>query len=90
MVNENNTERLARLEEKIQFIQEQNVTALKTQSELTVTLKDIKIKLESIDKDIIRYKGMIGGITLVLSGIGLVLLFFKGLVLKQFGIEGTD
>lgn len=85
MVNENNTERLARLEEKIQFIQEQNVSALRVQGELASSLKDIKSKLESIDKDIVKYKGMIGGITLVLSGVGLVILFFKEWVLKHLG-----
>lgn len=72
-------ERMARLET--------NVEALRTDlreltAEAKAERKEITELIETMRREIVHYKGVIGGIALVFSGIGVVLGLVKGWFVK--------
>lgn len=71
--------RLTYLSEKIQFAQD-------NQQKILDTLHQIKYQNEELIRDITKYKGFIGGMALVFTGVGAVLVFFKGWFLSKMGI----
>jgi len=46
--------------------------------------------LRRIEMELSRYRGMVGGVMLVATGIGAVLLFFKDWILIKIGLKGDS
>lgn len=80
-------ERLTRVEAAMKHYEDEREEAREARQKTLEMLTKVNDKLEKLDKEMTHYKGVIGGITLVLSGIGVVIMFFKAWVFAKLGIE---
>jgi uncharacterized protein YlxW (UPF0749 family) len=77
-------ERLARVETKMESLLDAFSEERKeAQQARTVML----MNQQAMEKELTHYKGLLGGVTLVFSGIGVVLIFFKGWLFSKLGIH---
>jgi len=42
--------------------------------------------MKEIGEDIVKYKGFLGGVTLILTSIGVIIMFFKTWILSKLGL----
>ena len=89
--NTSNIERLAVLENELKNVSVHLKSISETHHEnyrkISETLSAINVRLDTLDRDITHYKGFVGGIALVLSGIGILLTFFKTWLFTKMGIN---
>lgn len=79
-------ERVIVLENEVRHLKELILRAQDNQVTILSKLEIINKKMDDVNTDIVKYKGFIGGITLVLTGVGLILVFFKSWVLAKLGL----
>lgn len=86
---EENRERIIKLEQHLSHFIEDFKRHDKEEAEdraaITKQLRDIQKGMENITNDFSRYRGFIGGILLVFSGIGTILVYFKDSILAKIG-----
>ena len=67
MEHESLSERIARMEEHLEAI-EKEVSEFKAESRRDRS--ELKLSVLSIEKDLVKYRGMVGGILIVLTAVG--------------------
>lgn len=88
----NNTiQRLAVVETELKSVSKQiEILGNKQEQYHTETLELLgllKNRVDSVEKEMTHYKGLIGGISLVFAGIGVVVVFFKSWLLHKLGMQ---
>lgn len=90
-LNTNNIERLAVLENELknvsQHLQHMSHAHAENYRKMSETMAAIDVRLDTLDRDITHYKGFVGGIALVITGIGILLTFFKTWLFTKMGIN---
>ena len=79
-------ERIVAIEFQVAQAKDLAQQAVERQDTVLEKLDGLARKMDEINSDIIRYKGFIGGVALVLTGIGIVATFFKTWIFTKLGI----
>lgn len=79
-------ERVVALEQQVQFLHEGRQSAADTNKCILEKLESLDKKIDAVSTELVRYKGFVGGMVLVFTGIGILLTFFKTWVFSKFGI----
>ena len=86
MAEESFGERIVRVEERLQTATSLAAEAVTNQERIMDKLTVLDKKMDEINTDITKYKGFIGGVTLVITGLGVVIAFFKSWLFQKLGI----
>lgn len=79
-------ERVVLLEARISHLVQQNEEALAKQRDIIASLEKVNSTVSEMKTEIVRYKGFLGGVTLVLTGVVSILLLFKTWFFAKMGL----
>ncbi len=83
-----NRERISRLETQItHFIedfQKHDKREVEDRKVIVENLKEIQSSITDITNDLSKYRGFVGGVMLIFSGLGTIFVFFKESIIRFF------
>ena len=78
--------KIAGFDAVMEHLRDTNNIALERQIKIVDGVEKIHVRLDDLEKDIVRFKGITGGVIMVLSAIGAVIAMSWEFIMRKLGI----
>jgi len=78
--------KIAGFDAVMEHLRDTNNIALERQTKIVDGVEKIHVRLDDLEKDIVRFKGITGGVIMVLSAIGAVIALSWEFIIRKLGL----